>query len=129
MPGEPLSTICHPMLNYSCSGVIYSHTTGNVTLIIGQATGVNWTSTIVYFVPHGVQNVNGTPITVINGISGNTLITGMPTGTTTQITLGVSSHAYTTEGTEALGSLWAKYWTANGGPYYVEIATIKTTAI
>ncbi len=127
--GTPLSTRCITQQNYTCSEVVYSHSTGNLTLIIGQSTRYNWTSVSIYFVPFGTANVGGIPSTILDGIaSGNVIMQGLASGSTSSITLRISSPSVTQKGTVANGSIWAKYTTSNGGPYYAQMALLKTSA-
>jgi len=128
--GAPISTMCLPQTGYQCSSsIIYHYSTGNATLLVGQTTGINWTSASIYFVPQGTQNINGTPITIIQGESENVIMGGLNSGQTISVTLAISSPTSTQPGAEAVGSIWAKYSTSAGGPYYTQMATIKMGAI
>lgn len=124
--GGPLTSFCIAQSNYTCGAISYSHITGNVTLVVGQSTGIDWTLTSVYFVPQGAQMVNGTP-TIVTSEPGNVIIGGLPSGETASVTLPVSST--TNMGAKISGSIWVKYQTSSAGLHYIQLATIHMSAI
>src|SRR5271168_1641616 len=119
--GSPLSTTCLPQSGYRCSGVVLSHTTGNVILTIGQTTGNNWINANVYFVPQGNSTTAGIPNKIsLSPTSGKVIgslnsgstyttvagggINGVPVSIPSADTGGISA------GTSETGTLWAIYY-------------------
>ncbi len=113
---------------YQCPALVYDHTTGNITVQLEQSTGTNWTSTSIFFIPQGTPTIDGTPVTIMRNGSGSVVAGGLNNNQFISITLAVSSPAVTAIGTSAIGEIWAKYTTSNGGPYYSELAKVNVKA-
>ncbi len=132
--GSPLTTTCLPQSGYQCSGVIYSHTSGNVVATIGQTTGNNWVSANVYFVPQGTSTTGaGLPSSIANSPAGGNVIGTLNSGATAaSINIPVSAPS-TVAGTSTSGQLWAVYFVSSQGsptgPYYAELATVTLKAV
>ena len=132
--GSPLTTTCLPQSGYQCSGVVYSHTSGNVVATIGQTTGNNWASANVYFVPQGTSTTGaGVPSSISNNPKGGNVIGTLNSGATaTSIDIPVSAPS-TAAGTSTSGQLWAVYYVTSGGttqgPYYSQLATVTLKAV
>lgn len=138
-----IGTECIASPGFYCSGVSYSHSTGNVLFTVGQSTGTNWVNTAFIYAPQGTASTSNAPsVTFANDIS------GLYSGQTTTISWGVSSPGTSTSiGTIAAGSIWACYTTTSGGNvisggvgtagtcfagantvYYTQIATLTAKA-
>lgn len=59
--GANLGTACIASSGFLCSQMSYSHTTGLISLTLGQNTGQEWYTANVMFVPQGVSMTNGVP--------------------------------------------------------------------
>ncbi len=117
---------CTANPEYKCLEWIYSVTTGNVLVNIGQTTGTNWTTAEIYLVPNGVQtNSNGIPeLLYATGTSGgNVIVGGLDSGATAQLTLPVTVPGIFPNASN-FGTIWAVYTTRSGEqPYYANIGT------
>ncbi len=128
--GPQITTVCTPDLGFYCSHPIYSHTTGNVILIIQQTSSSRWITANVYFVGQGSPlNSEGIPVLILNSpLNGNIIQGGLLTGTPVQVTVPVSGQ--TQAGTEQQGDLWIAYQTTLNGPtYYAQAATITLKSV
>lgn len=143
--GGSLSTnVCVAQAGYWCQSPIYSHTTGQINVMIGQNTGYTWTNVHVVFVPQGSPTVpGGLPALVfsVNSITnGNVLYSGVNLTSGEQITMtlpvnGISTNSLTLltrpipAGTAATGAIWAAYTTmTNSNIKYAQIATLNVKA-
>ncbi len=137
-----IGTTCVASPGYYCSGVTYSHSTGNILFTIGQSTGLNWVNTAFIYAPQGTASTTNAPsVTFANDIG------GLYSGQQTTISWGVSSTS-TAVGTITAGTIWACYTTTSSGNaiagavqaagscnaiantvYYVQIATLTAKAV
>ena len=111
-------TTCLAISGYFCIDPVYNHTSGNLTLKTGQATGSNWASAEILFVGDNATYSNGIPASWANAtvISGG-LLTGQAVNATLRVSKPVKVGAF--EG----GTLWLKYQLTNGGTeYYSELS-------
>ena len=128
---------CAASPGYYCSGLSYSHLTGNVVVTVGQATGVNWASTAFLYAPtNAAMTANAPSVMFANVIS-----IGLVTGTTNTIAFPVAS-APVPLGATTSGEIWACYTTATGSSvtanigfctssatvYYTQIASMNAKA-
>jgi hypothetical protein len=131
-------TSCTTVAGYSCSQIIYSHTTGTVTFLFSQSSGVTWAAANVYFIPNtNGSNSGGIPLTIINSpTSGNTIGytqsnpagSGLASGQITPITLTVSGPNVAI-GSAVEGKLWIAYESSKSSQvYYEEVATMLLKA-
>ncbi len=122
---------CLANYGYKCLYWIYAGASGNVTVTIGQNTGIKWATAKIYFVPQGSQvNYSGVPVLLSTGIlSGNIIADGLASGSTARVTLPMSSPK-TAPGVVNSGTIWAVYSTSFGGStYYAKIATATFRAV
>ncbi len=138
--GSPLGTTCLPQSGYVCSSPVLTPNSFNV--IIGQATGINWETSNIVWVPSGysaptAQSANIIAAnTISGGISGLTEIndpsTAINSGQTVSVGLGFTTSNAPAVGSSASGQLWALYTTSSGGTtvYQVQLTSgvnLKTT--
>jgi hypothetical protein len=132
-----LGTACIAASGYLCQTPIFSHSNGNVVVLVGQNTGVTWTSANFMFVPQGQQSSGGLPVTLtyaaFTANGGNTLLasTGLVSGQSTSITLPVNGVAGTTVnvGSPATGAVWVQYTTSGSTtPQYAQLASMNVKA-
>jgi uncharacterized protein (UPF0333 family) len=122
-----LGTACISQTGFVCQNPVYSHSTGNVMLTVGQASGINWVTANVAFIPTGTS----VPSTPTSFPTGNAISGGLASGNTASILLPVSANTIAVGQTET-GQIWAEYTTSSGGsstPYYAEIGTITLKAV
>lgn len=121
---------CTSLTGYNCGLPVYSHTTGNLTVLLTQSTGTTWDTANVYFVPIGTPTPGGVPSSIINNpANGNYLKSGLPNGIGQTVIVPVSSPLNTPVGEQQDGALWAAYQLApNAKTYYIEVATMVITA-
>jgi hypothetical protein len=130
---------CIASPGFLCSGAIYSHSTANIIVAIGQSTGTSWTSANFVFVPQGTPLANGLPVISFNSSPANTELatSGLASGGSATIYLPVNSIVPpVTVGTAIVGTIWAKYSyiVSSGGistiegPQYVQIASVNLKA-
>ena len=126
--GQGLNTACIALSGYICSNPIYSHSTGNLIVTVGQATGTSWATANIVYVPQGTTTSSGVPSVTWSNPPGNYLSSGLVSGQTASVTLYVSGAVNT--GTTADGSIWAQY-TESGTTsiYYSEIGTVTLKAV
>ena len=139
-----IGTSCIASPGFYCSGVTYSHTSGNVVFTIGQSTGTNWVSTAFIYAPQGTGSTANAPsVLFANQMS------GLYSGQTSAISWPVSTPATTAIGAITAGSIWACYTTTTSGNvmplpgaqaagtcnglgntvYYVQLATVTAKAV
>lgn len=139
---------------YNCATPVYH--SGVLTLLLGQATGTNWVTANIIFIPQGVtvpQASSVSPTTLIcNGVTQSTSIDASNTfqsspnvgilcpnpggvsslNTGQRITLTFTTGnagSIQTPGTTAIGSLEAYFQTQSGGTVYqVQIASVDLKA-
>ncbi len=134
-----IGTTCVASPGFYCSGVTYSHSTGNVLVTIGQSTGTNWASSAFIYATQGSASSAGIPTVLF----ANALPSGLYSGQQSTISWGVSSTS-TAVGTITAGTIWACYevgtsgntvgvasgsCTGTGTIYYVQIATLTAKAV
>ena len=114
---------CIALLGYTCDNITYSRSTGNITATVGQATGNNWSTVEVIFVPNGTAYSHGVPLvnwpnaTVING--------GLKTGQAAKVQMHASGPV--SAGVVATGQVWVSYQTVVGANR--EYASIGFTTV
>ncbi len=133
-----LGTACIAASGYLCQTPIFSHSNGNVVVLLGQNTGTTWLSANFMFVPQGQQSASGLPVTLtaaaFTANLGNTLLTttGMVSGQSIQLMLPVNGVAGTAVnvGTPATGAIWVQYTTSasNGAFQYAQLASMNVKA-
>lgn len=125
--GTPLDDYCIAQQGFQCTfPLLYNHTTGNLTLTVGQNTGQNWAIAEVLFVPN---NTNYQNISMLMWSSPNaTLIdSGLQTGASKLISVRISNPVPI--GTTASGWLWAKYGlNSSSEAKYIQIGQVKLKA-
>lgn len=148
--GAGLSSACVASSGYLCTTPSYSHSTGVISVSLGQNTGTSWYASNFIFVPQGTAIVGGLPQTLsswqliqINGnlIYGGTsagLISGQTAPTLELPVNGVSVNTLAlapgistlTVGTPVTGAIWVEYTTTTSptSPQYAQIATINLKA-
>ncbi len=132
-----VSNSCVGQPGFICQNAAYSHTTGNIIVTIGQATGTNWVTPIyIEFVPQGTGFISNLP--PFNSVDYNSLSSGLTSGGTTTVTLGVGTLTAASPsifagtgavaaGTTVSGQIWAEY-TVGSTTYYVEMASLNLAA-
>ncbi len=65
---------CVATPGYLCKGAVYSHSTGNVIVTLGQDTGNDWLSANFVFVPAGTPFAKGLPVISFNAFPANTVL-------------------------------------------------------
>ncbi len=107
-----IGTACIAGPGFLCQSMTVSHTTGQLSVSIGQSTGANWGSSILVFAVQGSSmGSNGFPVVYS---SGNYYAQGaMVSGQTATATFSNAMTAGSAVGTSLAGSLWACY-TASG---------------
>ncbi len=127
---QHVPTTCTSLTGYNCGKLVYSHSTGNLSVLLTQSTGTPWATTNVYFVPIGTPSQGGVPSSIINNpTNGNYLKSGLPNGIGDTVIVPVSSPLNTPVGEQQDGALWAAYQLApNTQTYYIEVATMVITA-
>lgn len=138
---------CTPLPGFTCGNVIYLNSTGTITLVLGQNTGLNWIASNFIYVPEGTPYIDGLPATFSTSAAvsdnGNTVYGtyeggGLLSGQTVPVTLpvnGVSTKGFAKLatplpiGTPSQGSIWAQYEEVPDGFYlYTRIAVVNITA-
>ena len=143
--GAALGTACIAGSGYLCAGVTYSHSTGTISLTLGQNTGAKWFTANVAFVPQGTEEIGGVP-SIFNASTGtaagtNIVVALGPLNSGQEVTLGsggtfgaLSATVGTPVTTAPVctrvgGSIWVAYTTTSGGPVqYVQISDLYTRA-
>ena len=134
-----IGTSCIASPGFYCSGVTYSHSTGALTFVVGQSTGLNWVNTAFIYAPQGTAITSNGPTTTY----ANVLIPVFIPGRQTTIGWPVGAGAVAA-GTTTAGSIWACYTVGTssipmiGGAgyctagtntvYYTQIATLTAKA-
>lgn len=125
---------CIASSGFLCQSPVYLHTTGQISVTIGQATGTNWASANFVFVPQGTACLVTNPaIPNISFISypANTMLAnmGLITGQTATLTLPVNGSAPIAVGTAVTGAIWVQY-TKQGSStsQYHQIAEVQVKA-
>jgi hypothetical protein len=139
-------TGCIASSGFYCSGLSYSHATGNLTMTLGQATGQSWQAWGVAYVPQGTSLSEGIPD--VTFIPVNDADGALPSGATRVVSLPASAPD-TPVGRAISGAIWACYvvqspdnsgammrgngpgggcTSSEGTPEYVMIATLTSKA-
>ncbi len=120
---------CLGQAGFICQNAIYTPT-GNVVATVGQATGTNWATANIMFVPSGTAT---SPVNaLICGTSGavntcNSISGGLASGATSAVTLAATANV--PPGTSLAGQLWAQYTiTGSSTLYYAQIASVNLAA-
>jgi hypothetical protein len=120
---------CSAESGYLCQNATYNNLTGNLTVILGQGTGINWTSASIVFVPFNIATVNGVPNISFGSNSANVLYAdnGLSSRQIVSITLPVSGPVNVNTSTH--GTIWAEYRTEEQpDPEYTKIAIVSIKA-
>ena len=140
-----LGTACVARSEYLCQTPVYSHTTGNIMVTVGQNTGTGWTSANFIFVQQGQATSGGVPVTMTAaGITNLGVVFGaMGAGQSASISLPVNNVATSAAncataglggcpnvGAAATGAIWVQYTipSVTGGQQYAQIASINIRA-
>jgi hypothetical protein len=141
--GGTLGTACIGSSGFLCTGLSYSHTSGNLIVTIGQSTGSNWGSTssnnFIVFVPQGTSTATGgIPIVAAANVAVlGTVDTAFTSGSSqTGVNLPASA-ANTVIGSTVSGAIWVcagstsnalTAFNALAGCSYYQVATITAKA-
>ena len=114
--GVTLSSSCIPVSGFTCTAPALIN--GNLSVILGQATGTSWASQSFAFVPTS-YSVNSSTFYVVPG--------GMQSGAITTVNLPVPASA--ASGSSLSGTIYARYSLTTGQavPYLVKVATVSIT--
>ena len=124
-----LPTACIASSGYICNNPLYEHTTGNVVVTLGQATGTAWSNANVYFVPQQSEGGVTSGSTPLTSFAPNQIGT-MNSGQQYTVDVPVSSSSGTSVGTALQGYLWISYTTTQSGSTVLdtEFATLTAKA-
>lgn len=150
-----LSNACVAASGYICSGPTYSHTTGIITVSLGQDTGIHWATANFIYVPNGAATSAGLPVTMSSfqaiALNGNVeygagggssgLASGqiaialwLPVnGVSNAISMTPLSTPLAIGSTSITGEIWVEYTTMTSSvvastPQYARIASINLKA-
>jgi len=132
-----LGNACVAQSGFLCQNPVYSHTSGNIIVTLGQNTGTNWAGANFVFAPQGTPTVAGIPGTSVsfNSFPANMIYStnAITSGQTLGIWLPVNgiSGIPVPVGTTATGTIWAVYYTSTGPgavAQYTQIAAINIKA-
>ncbi|MDE1860498.1 MAG: hypothetical protein KGH72_02155 [Candidatus Micrarchaeota archaeon] len=137
--GTPFGTTCLAQSGYVCSQPVFSSVTGNLLVTVGQASGNNWATANVVFVPAGTATTGIlTPayFTAANtGIVFNSIVGGLSAEQQTQVTVPingvVTNKPFYAIGSTVQGTLWAEYTIAgptSSANYFAQLATVTLKA-
>ncbi|MGD0729525.1 MAG: hypothetical protein ABR981_05605, partial [Candidatus Micrarchaeaceae archaeon] len=117
---------------YVCQNPIYNHTTGIISVYLGQDTGSNWTTTSFVFVPIGTQINKGIPSISFNSYPANTFYSEnkLTSGKIVNVSLQVNdTNPPINIGTSAKGTIWVRY-TIQGNltQQYAQMASVNIKA-
>ncbi|MGA3020542.1 MAG: hypothetical protein ABSD68_01165 [Candidatus Micrarchaeales archaeon] len=139
-----LGTACVAGPGFLCSGLIYTHGTGNLAVTIGQSTGTNWAvSNIILAIQGNALSTNGGPIVPPIQVTSGATMLPITSGQSIPVTFaGVG--AAPAVGASIAGSIWACYGTSGataiayapnglcqvtgGTAYYTQVATFTAKA-
>lgn len=116
---------------FYCVNAFYNHQNGDIELVLGQNTGINWTSVNFVFVHEGTALNNGMPEISFISYPANTMYAknGTKSGEALNISLPVKNNVSVKVGTTAVGFIWVKYIKENNStPQYTQIASINIRA-
>lgn len=120
---------CLGQAGFICQNAVYTPA-GNVVATVGQATGTNWATANIMFVPSGA--VTSVANALVCGASGaintcNSITNGLASGVTAPVTLAAT--ASVSPGASVAGQLWAQYTiTGSSSLYYAQIASVNLAA-
>jgi hypothetical protein len=130
-----LGTSCVAATGYLCQSPLYSHTTGFISVTLGQTTGTSWASTNIMFVPSGQAVSGGLPVTLTSAAFtaglGNVMTSGLSSGQSVALLIPDNIIALPTVGTPATGTLWVQYVQSSCAActfQYAQIATLNVKA-
>jgi hypothetical protein len=118
-PAWPMTT-CIASAGFECLHLALSHTTGNITATVGQATGTSWGPTLFIFSPLVATRltvnipVSGSAAAAVAFTKYGTVNSTFTSGQVAQITLGAIAPS-SAVGTQITGSIWACYESLNSG--------------
>jgi hypothetical protein len=121
-----LSTTCIADSGFLCQNLLYSHTTGNLIVTVGQYTGLNWGVAAVEFVPQGTptNSIEGTLISNFHSTSNSisfsidspaVVMQYLQNGGEATLTLPVSAPHNTLIGSTVSGTIWVAYFRDTSG--------------
>ncbi len=108
---------CIAVSGFYCQNAVYH--SANLAFTFGQATGTNWASTTLIFVPYGQ--------TFSSGLTPNAVLGSINSGQTSAVTINSIpvSWAGNTIGSALQGSIYAVYTLSGSAtPYSLQVATI-----
>lgn len=110
---------CISLYGFNCSNLIYNHLSGNLSVTIGQNTGVTWTawgigyaSNMTNLSSFGIPEILFSSVVNLENVNSNALISGQTIRLTNNLIHASSQN--TTIGNYATGYLWACYTTSSG---------------
>lgn len=134
--GTSLGTnVCIEGPGFMCTNLVYTNSTGLLTLTIRQGTGVNWTSANILFtnsiVSSNIGTCGGFAPTV--GCNANVLLTGQqfPSGLVSgqSVTVFLPTQTTPAVGDSLSGYIWAQYTTLRSTTFhYTRIGTLNVKA-
>jgi hypothetical protein len=117
---------CIAQSGYGCLNPALSASTGNLSVGIGQNTGINWTYADIVFVPQGTPISDGLP--AVSFSAPQAVYGALTSGVFYNVTLPATSPHIAT-GTSLNGTIWAKYYTQGSSTaQYTEMAAGEFTA-
>ncbi len=130
---------CQATPGFLCSNPTYSHTNANISVTLGQETGINWIGANFVFVPSATPFVSGVPAISFNapGPANVTLYnTGLVSGAEATLNLSVNNTSFPVAvGSPIVGTIWAQYTYVTGaagaartGTSYAQIAALNLRA-
>jgi len=131
---------CIASPGFLCTGASYSHSNANITVTLGQSTGISWVAVNFTFVPQGTPTNAGIPMISFNSLPSNTILTtdgqGLPNDGEQLIVLPANSITPpVVVGTPIEGTIWAyyTYYTSSQGIQqkntgYAQMAVVKLKA-
>ncbi len=103
-----LASTCVAKAGYYCSNMLYSNSTGQLTVTIGQSTGANWTGWGVAYAANGTSLAsNGAPNIKFYAMTGS-----LATGGKETVTFPASGSVPV--GSALAGNIWVCYYTTTG---------------
>jgi hypothetical protein len=134
--GSPLGTTCLPQSGFECTSPVFSHSTGQLSVTMGQNSGTGWTSANIIFVPQGVSTtqISGSIFSAQNDFVAGAVNNGQIITATIPVVNTIAGYpiVLTTMpavGYTAAGTIWVQYTVAGSSAfYYAEMATATLKA-
>lgn len=132
--GSPLGTTCIASPGFTCAVQTFSQASGNLTVTIGQDSGTPWTTANVVFInasqESSVQSTGLTTAMLTPQTAGpsNNIVSGLPSGTTTTVTLSVIGAGQAHVGQGISGYIWVQYTTGSSGGAVTQAQLASVTA-